>query len=410
MMRSMFAAVTGLRTHQTMMDVVGNNIANVNTPGFKASQVTFSETISQVLRGAAGSSAVGSRGGINPAQIGLGVKVAAIDGVFTQGASQLTGRATDVSVQGEGFFIVESNGERLYTRNGAFTFDELGNLVAAGGQRVQGWLADSAGNVDPTRPIDDLRLALGEVIAPVVTSEVTLAGNLSADALVGDSRTTALNVFDSLGNAHEVTFTFTKTAVDDWSVDASIGGTSFSLTPASVQFGVNGEVVSPTTLNFSGFTPPGAAPLTFDALLDGASSLQQFGGITTAEALSQNGEEIGFLRNFSISDDGSILGQFSNGSNKLMATIATAHFTNPAGLLRAGDSAFASTTNSGEPLVGAPGTGNRGSLQAGTLEMSNVDLAQEFTNLIIAQRGFQANSRVITASDEMLNELVNLAR
>ncbi|MEO1062731.1 MAG: flagellar hook protein FlgE [Actinomycetota bacterium] len=404
----MFSGVSGLRSHQTMMDVVGNNISNVNTPGFKASQVTFTETLSQILRGPAGST--DDRGGINPIQIGLGVKVAGVEGIFTQGASQVTGRTTDLAVQGSGFFVVQSGEDRLFTRNGAFSFDEIGNLANAQGFIVQGWSADAAGDVDTTQPIDDIVLPIGQVIDPITTTEVELGGNLSADAAISDVATTSINVYDSVGNAHEIVFTMTKTAANTWSAVASVSGTNYTLTPNTLSFNSDGTLASPTSMAFSGFTPPGAAAMAFTVSLDGSSPLVQFGGSGTAEAVSQDGQAIGFLRDFAIADDGSIFGQFSNGESKVLGQVATAAFNNPAGLQRQGDSNFIQTTNSGEPLIGAAGTGNRGLLSAGTLEMSNVDLAREFTNLIIAQRGFQANSRVITTSDEMLSELVNLKR
>jgi flagellar hook protein FlgE len=408
MMRSMFSGVSGLRSHQTMMDVVGNNIANVNTAGFKASQVTFAETISQILRGAGG--AGNDRGGTNPIQIGLGTKVASIDGIFTQGASQVTGRNTDLAIQGQGFFIVQNGAERYYTRAGAFGFDEVGNLVSPGGLMVQGWTADAAGNVDQNAPLDNITLPVGQVIDPIATTQVDVGGNLPADAAIGDTQNSSILVYDSIGNAHEVSFTFTKTASNQWSAAASIAGTGYTLTPATLTFDTAGNLSSTTPLTFSGFTPAGASAMTFDVELGGPSPIVQFGGAATAEAVSQDGQAIGFLRDFAIGDDGTIVGQFSNGETKILAQVATATFNNPPGLARVGDSQFGQTTNSGEPLIGAPGTGNRGLLSAGTLEMSNVELAREFTNLIIAQRGFQANSRVITTSDEMLAELVNLKR
>lgn len=402
MMRSMFAGISGLRAHQTMMDVVGNNIANVSTAGFKASQITFQEALTQTLQGAGQ--------GTNPMQLGLGTRVSGITGIFTQGATQVTGRSTDLAIQGEGFFIIQNGTERLYSRAGSFNFDGKGRLASNGGGQVMGWMADAGGNIDYARPMGQITMPIGQVIEPVKTSEVEVGGNLSAEAAVGDKVATSIVVYDSLGNSHEVRMTFEKTADNAWSAKASIGGTDYTLTPAAASFGADGKLTSAGTLAFSGFTPPGADPMTFDVKLDGGNPLVQFGGASTAEALKQDGVEIGTLRNFSIGQDGSITGQFSNGQTKVLGAIATATFANPAGLMRAGDSMFSASVNSGDPIVGAPGVGNRGSLVAGAVEMSNVDLAQEFTNLIIAQRGFQANSRVITSSDEILTDLVNLKR
>lgn len=408
MMRSMFAGISGLRAHQTLMDVVGNNIANVNTAGFKSSVVTFQEALTEILRSPSGSS--DTRGGMNPLQLGLGTRVATIEGTFSQGASQVTGRNTDLAIQGDGFFIVEDGNERFYTRAGAFSFDEAGTLVAPGGRAVMGWMADNAGNLDPNAPIAPIQLPLAQVIDPQLTTLVQVGGNLPADAAVGDQVVTTITVFDSLGNPQELTLTFEKTADNTWSLAGDIGGSAVTLSSSTVTFDAGGELSSPGTVTVSGVTPPGADPLSFDLDFQAGSALVQYGGSASAEAYIQDGSAMGFLRNFAIGSDGSIVGQFSNGWTKVLARVATATFNNPQGLVRAGESNFAASINSGDALVGEPGTGNRGLLTAGVLEMSNVDLAQEFTNMIIAQRGFQANSRIITATDEILADLVNMKR
>jgi flagellar hook protein FlgE len=408
MMRSMFSGISGLRSHQTMMDVVGNNIANVNTAGYKASVVTFQETLTQTLRGpAAGGD---TDGGSNPVQIGLGTRVATIDGVFTQGASQVTGRNTDLAIQGDGFFILEGAGTRTYTRAGNFSFDSAGNLTAPGGARVMGWLADAGGAIDMAQPLTAVQLPLTQVIDPIVTTSVSLGGNLPAGAAIGDAVVTTINVYDSLGNAHELLMTYTKTGANAWTASAEIDGVAATLSNTAITFDTAGALTSAGQITLSGITPTGAAPLSFDIDMATDAPLVQYGGSSTMAAFAQDGNEIGFMRSFVIGDDGIIVGQFSNGWTKVLGTIATASFTNPAGLMRAGESRFAESINSGQALIGTPGSGNRGMLSAGTLEMSNVDLAAEFTNMIIAQRGFQANSRVITASDEILSDLVNLKR
>jgi flagellar hook protein FlgE len=408
MMRSMFAGVSGLRSHQTMMDVVGNNIANVNTAGFKSAQITFGEAMAQTLQGPAGAGV--NSGGTNPLQIGLGVQVASIDGVFTQGAIQITGRPTDIAIQGDGFFILEDRGGREFTRAGTFRWDESGNLVAPGGQLVQGWLADAAGEIQTQTAVQGINLPLSQVIEPVETSLVHVGGNLSSDAAIGDIHTTSIVVYDSLGEPQELLVDFEKTAANTWDVSASMNGTSLTLGSTSVTFDSDGQLTSAGTISVSGYTPPGASPLALDLQLATNSPLVQFGGVSSAESVDQNGNAIGFLTDFSIASNGTISGQFSNGETKVLAMIATATFNNPSGLIRSGETRFESSVNSGQALIGEPGNGNRGLLASGALEMSNVDLAQEFTNLIIAQRGFQANSRVITASDEVLADLVNLKR
>jgi len=408
MMRSMFAGVSGLRSHQTMMDVVGNNIANVNTAGFKSAQITFGEAMAQTLQGPAGAGL--ESGGTNPLQIGLGVRVASIDGVFTQGAIQITGRPTDIAIQGDGFFILEDGSGREYTRAGTFRWDESGNLVAPGGQLVQGWLADDVGDLQTQTAIQGITLPLSQVIEPVETSVVQIGGNISADAAIGDIHTTSIVVYDSLGEPQELLVEFEKTAANTWGITATMNGTNLTLSSGSVTFDSDGNLTSAGSISVGGYTPPGASPLNLSLSLNSKSPLVQFGGTWSAESIDQNGNAIGFLTDFAIASNGTISGQFSNGETKVLAMIATATFNNPSGLIRAGETRFAASVNSGQPLIGGPGDGNRGMLASGALEMSNVDLAQEFTNLIIAQRGFQANSRVITASDEVLADLVNLKR
>ena len=412
MMRSMFAGVSGLRSHQTMMDVVGNNVANVNTIGFKSSRVIFADALSQLIRGASnGGGALG--GGVNPQQIGLGVRISATDLQFTQGGTQLTGNATDVSLQGDGFFTVRQGTESLFTRAGAFHFDNQGYLVDPSGGVVQGWRAGTTGVIDRGAPIGDMQIPVGQKIEPVVTSAVNLRGNLDATAAVaGPKRTTMINIVDSQGIEHRMTTTFEKTAANTWRVEVldpagvSLGTTNLVFDPAT------GRLSTPTTPPQVTYNPAGGAPVTFalDFGLGTGAQLTQFGSPTDAQAISQNGSVAGELRSFAIGADGSVSGVFSNGASKTLGQLAVAVFEDPKGLLAASDSRFRSSAASGVPLTGSAGEGGRGAIQAGTLEMSNVELSQEFTNLILAQRGFQANSRVITTSDEMIQDLVNLKR
>jgi flagellar hook protein FlgE len=408
MMRSMFSGISGLRSHQTMMDVVGNNIANINTAGYKSSVVTFQETMSQIVQGAGRPGT--NQAGTNPIQVGLGVRVASTDSVFTPGARQMTGRTTDLSIQGDGFFIVEKAGSRAYSRAGNFNFDGEGNLTAPGGAKVMGWMADATGDINYSQPVQTLRLPLSSVIEPQVTTQVSVGGNLAADAAVGTEQTTTISVYDSLGNAHEMVITYTKTGANAWDVDATIGGAAATLSSTSVTFDPDGTLSSAATIGVSGVTPAGAAALSFDLDFATDSPLLQYGGTGSVEAYEQDGNGIGTLSSVNISGDGTVVGQFSNGFTRTLGAVGLAAFSNPAGLVRSGDSLFTESINSGTPLIGAPGTGQRGLLSSGGLEMSNVDLAAEFTNMIIAQRGFQANSRVITASDEILSDLVNMKR
>jgi flagellar hook protein FlgE len=409
----MFAGVSGIRAHQTMMDVIGNNVANVNTVGFKSSRVLFSDALSQLVRGASGGTGEAT-GGVNPQQVGLGTKVAGIEMLYTQGGSQLTGIATDVSIQGDGFFAVRTGTETLFTRAGSFSFDRDGALVDGSGAIVQGWLVTPTGTIDRNAPVGDIRVRIGQAIDPVATSSVTMRGNLSASTAVGDPAvTTAMDVVDGQGNSHRLTFSFTKTAANTWTMTA-LSPTSTTIGTATLTFDpATGLLTAPATPPSFTYTPAGASPVTFTVDLGTAaadSRLTQFGSGSDPQAVSQNGSTAGVLRSFAIGSDGTLSGVYSNGRSKPIAQLSVANFANPKGLIAAGDNHFRRSNATGEALMGTPGVGGRGELNAGTLEMSNVELAQEFTNLILAQRGFQASSRVITASDEMIQDLVNLRR
>ncbi len=411
MMRSMFAGVSGLRAHQTMTDVVANNIANVNTVGFKASRVQFADALSQLIRGSSGGTGEATAG-INPQQVGLGVTVASTNKIFTQGGSQLTGRATDVAITGDGFFGVSFAGEVLYTRAGSFSFDDNGFLTDPTGGVVQGWIAAPDGSVNINAPARGIQVPVNATIPPSPTTAIEIAGNLDESLAIGEIQSTAIDVIDGLGESHRMTITFEKVAANQWEVSvtdpsgASLGTSTVDFDPA------DGTLVTATPPSFT-YTPPGGTAFTFDLDIGEPGSvdaLTQFAGAASAQAIDQDGLEIGNLRSFAISNDGTLSGVFSNGETAILGQLAVTTFSNPAGLLSAGDSRFRSTNASGQPLVGVPNSAGRGGISAGTLEMSNVDLSEEFTNLIIAQRGFQANSRIITVSDEMIQELVNLKR
>jgi flagellar hook protein FlgE len=390
MLRSLFSGISGLRAHQTMLDVTGNNIANVNTAGFKSSQTQFQDTLSQVLTNAGGAQQ-GVAGGTNPAQVGLGVRVAGITTNFQQGSSQLTNRSTDMMINGDGFFTVRNGAENMYTRAGSFNFDSLGQLVTPDGSLVQGWAAGPDGTIDTNAPLGDLQLPISTLMGAQKTATVDFKGNLPSDAAAGTVLNRTIDVYDELGNASTLAVSFTKSAAG-WSVETPGGGAQ------AMTFAADGTLTGPTSL-----TTPGGVAVDL-------STVTGFAGITSVEAASQDGQKAGGLQSFSLNADGTLMGSFSNGLKQAIGQIALASFANPTGLSKAGSSLFRTSVNSGDPMIGTAGTGGRGSLAGGALEMSNVDLSSEFTNLIIAQRGFQANSRVITTSDELLQELVNLKR
>ena len=399
MLRSLYSGISGLRSHQTMLDVTGNNIANVNTTGFKSSQTQFQDALSQVVQNASGAQA--GTGGTNPAQVGLGVRVAGVTTNFTQGASQLTGRSTDMMIQGDGFFVVRKGADTFYTRAGGFDFDATGQMVLPGeGALVQGWAAVN-GVIDTNSPLTDLRVPAGTLMGAVATTNATYEGNLQSDAANGTVIERAITAYDSTGVERALTLTLTK-AAGGWTMTAASGAATASSPLAFTSTGALDVAAS------TGLTAPGTFAL--GTVTVDLSKITGFAGVQTIAASTQDGHSAGTLQAFSLGADGTITGSFSNGLKQTVGRIALGSFTNPAGLEKSGGSLFRTTVNSGNAQVGAAGTGGRGGLAGGALEMSNVDLSSEFTSLIIAQRGFQANSRVITTSDELLQELVNLKR
>ena len=391
MLRSLYSGISGLRSHQQMLDVTGNNIANVNTVGFKSSTTVFQDTLSQMTQGAGGPQT--GIGGTNPAQIGLGVQVAGVSTNFAQGSAQATGKATDLMISGDGFFVTRLGNDTVYSRAGAFDFDANGRLVTADGKIVQGYSATN-GVVNDGGGLSDITLPIDAAAPATATSSATVSGNLPSDTAVGETLNRDATVYDQYGTKHTLSLGYTRTAAG-WSVTASNGqGTSAT---GTITFGADGKITSGQTLQVGGI----AVDMT---------QLSGFASLNTASISSQNGHEAGSLQGYSISKDGTVVGSFSNGSSLAIGRIALATFANPAGLEKTGASGYRATANSGNATVGVPGSAGVGSLASGTLEMSNVDLSQEFTNLIVAQRGFQANARIITTSDEVLQELTNLKR
>jgi flagellar hook protein FlgE len=412
MLRSMFSAISGLRAHQTKMDVTGNNIANVNTVGFKGSQTVFQDTLSQVIR--AGGAPAADRGGTNPAQVGLGVKVAAITTNWTQGATQSTGRSTDFMIEGDGFFVTRSGTEELYTRAGSFDFDGTGKLVTPDGSVLRGWMAQPDGTVNPNGPIEDLTVPYGQLVNPTQTTTASVLGNIPSETVPGASLQTGITMYDSQGVPQKVFYNFTKgAAAGAWTLDIVHADATVLASAIPIQFNSLGALTTPASGAIS-FTPPAATYPSWTPAAPGVtvdlSGMTQFGGANTMTAPDQNGFALGSLQSFQLGNDGTIMGVYSNGLRQPLGRLALASFNNPGGLEKAGNSSFRVGDNSGVAQVGMAGQGGRGVLNSGALEMSNVDLAEEFTGLIVAQRGFQANSRVITSSDEILQDLVNLTR
>lgn len=466
MMRSMYAGVSGLKNHQTRMDVIGNNIANVNTVGYKKSRAVFKDTLYQTMRGA--SLPTDARGGTNPMGIGLGMTISSIDQIHTPAPATITNKLTDMSVDGNGYFVVENGGQKYYSRAGAFDFDRHGNLVnTSNGYRVHGWMGDDSGKIDTTAATKAVDISAYKSVEPKASTEMIFSGNLDSgvtintptlpaefkpatdDPVGGEAIITSKDVFDSLGNKQTMYFRFFKagdwadTNTDNevdleelsnvkWYCDVSLDP-EFDHKPTIGVYPTDTNLADSTKnydmIRISGitFTPDGQISaagvqdidLVLDRTVQGAdniefnvdfSALTQFNSKSTAWAEEQDGYTTGDLTSFSVGIDGTIMGVYSNGETRNMARVALSNFQNPAGLLQAGSNLFQVSNNSGDPRIGAPGDQGMGAIIPGSLEMSNVDISEEFTDMIVTQRGFQANSRIITTSDEMLQELVNLKR
>ena len=514
MMRSLYSGVSGLKNHQTRMDVVGNNISNVNTTGFKSSRVTFSDTLSQTLSGA--SSPTDTIGGINPKQIGLGSATSSVDTLFTDGSPQSTGVNTDLCLSGNGLFVVKNGEQTYYTRNGNFKFDKQGYYVNSDGLKVQGWSATNPGDaINTNGQPSEICIPAGKTMAASATKVATFSKNLDAaepmikemsiTLATGDSytvaakkpyavgteyevknvdggtkkvtledpdgnsiiidaadpakytvgnkvksnsatlkmtdgttttetsgaftlgnskpKTTIATVYDSLGNAHNVTIYMTKTKVDSttgnqWTVSLDPAGsgeqtiteadgttTTVSMTDTTLQFDVNGGLTtgsgSATLTLTNGAGTNQSVNMTFD-------DVTQYAGSSTAFATT-DGNAAGTLKSVSIDSSGVITGTYTNGLNVQEAQVAIAQFNNASGLTKTGNSLYTESNNSGTPNVGTV-NGLGCTVTPSSLEMSNVDMASELTDMIVTQRGYQSNSKIITVSDELLETLINMKR
>ncbi len=433
MMRALFSAISGMRNHMSFMDVVGNNIANVNTTAYKSSQVTFQDMLGQTIRGA--SSPQNGRGGTNPAQIGLGMQLGGISNIMSQGSLQSTGKLTDFAVQGDGFFVVNDGTRNYYTRDGSFDIDVAGNLVNPNtGLKVQGWMADATGTVATDTPTVAIKIPFGTQVSAKPTADaaastppvygIVMAGNLDSglpDAAPDNVVTSTVTAYDSLGNAHTIKLDFTKTAANTWDVtanfdddDADTDLNNDALTGAqTLAFTADGQIDTATatngliTMSLPGMGTGATDPLTFTIDM---RSFTQFAGSSQVTPQTNTGAPAGALVSFAVGPSGEVSGIYSNGSTQRIGQLALASFANSGGLQRSGQNLWSTSAASGDALIGTPNANGRGSVSTGTLETSNVDLAQQFTNVIIAQRGFQSSSRVITASDQMLQDLVNIIR
>lgn len=446
MMRSLYSGVSGLRIHQTKMDVIGNNIANVNTVGYKAQRVSFSELFYQTTQAASGPGEEGNIGGSNAKQIGLGAGVSQIStNIADRGGAQSTGNALDVMINGNSFFVVQSDGANYYTKAGNFTTDGNGNLVTGSGDYVMGYTAakdpetgDFYLQKDRLRPISLYGSDYMQT-DPAQTTQAAISGNINAqdDSYKTHGQgyvSTKLYVYDSLGNKYGVQFDVEQVSSTEYTMRATrIFFGSEELEDVSAVLsgdGVNGD--GSITLQFDGtdgtitnensnFTlniTQGNANLpafSQDINVD-FSSMTCFGKSTdfaanagTANGNAGAGKAVGEMISLGISADGSVIASYTNGDTVTIGQLVTAQFSNASGLEKVGDNLFGETLNSGDVTFSTIDAAGE-TMSSGVVEMSNVDLASEFTDMIVTQRGFQANSRIITTSDTMIEELLNLKR
>jgi flagellar hook protein FlgE len=407
MINSLRTGVSGLKTHQTKMDVTGNNIANVNTIGFKRSRTAFTDVLGQRMLGTSRS----SRGAaVNTSFVGFGTQVSSIDRNWNQGALENTNFATDLALNGDGFFIT-NNGERdLLTRNGRFEFSADGFLVNKAGNTVQGFNVNSDGTVDQSDLVD-VEINWASQSAASSTDEVVTGGNLSADAAIGDKVSLSTVIYDDQGTAHTALITYEKTADDTWSYEVTYGGSlvppTFADSTGSLSFETDGSLTSSTPISVTWDTEYTESSTTFEINIE---NLTQNSGNDTAIVRSQDGQQSGKLVGYNIAPSGMISLSYSNGESLNLFQLAIATVNNPNGLDNVGDGMYSTTASSGNLIKGRAGREIETGVVAGALEMSNVDLATEFTDMIVAQRGYQAGARVITTSDEILQETVNLKR
>jgi flagellar hook protein FlgE len=421
---SFYTAISGLRAYGQAMGVISNNIANVNTIGFKGSRTAFEDMLSQQMTGTSGQS-----------QVGRGVRVAAVHRLFDQATFETTGSGTDLAIDGNGFFIVTKAGLREYTRAGQFYLDEDGLLINHQQYVLQGWGLDEDGNIDST--LQDINLS-SITSAPEATDNVEMHLNLDANAttlgpgtfdvldpLNTSNYSNSLTVYDALGNWHLATFYYTKADTDSWEWNLVLQGgevvgqpNDFVAASGTLDF-TDGRmqtetITAPFGWQFNGTTAAQTMDFEFGESIDeggsGLDGTSQFAGESLTKFLSQDGYARGDLVSIQIDQDGLLSGMFNNGHSRAVYQLALARFTSPWGLSSTGKTMFVETAISGPPIIGEPGTTGLGSVNSNTLEMSNVDLATEFVEMIKTQQAFQANSRVITTTDQLLQEVVNLKR
>ncbi len=414
-------ALSGLNANSLAIDVVSGNLANLNTTGYKSNSVSFQDLVNQSLGISSGSSGHSTVGGSTIAQSTRS---------FTQGSIQSTSQPYDAAIQGNGFFVIHTaSGAQEFTRGGNFKVDSSGNLLTQGGAFVQGWNALN-GVLNTNGSVSNIQLPITGLRQPSATTTISLAVNLNANAALTSTDATfssPMPVVDAQGNTHTLTVTYTKTAADTWSYKITIPSSDLAnpsasaasqLAAGTLTFDGTGHLTSPTAANgpiaipITGFTN-GASDMNINWNIydsNGVASLTQFSQASANLGSTQDGSPSGQLTNVSIGTNGQILAHYSNGDAIPVAQIALASVLNPDSMQDLGDNNFGVTSATSLPAIGTPGTGSRGQISGGALETSTVDIAKEFTNLLTYERGYQANSKVITTEDDIMQETVALKR
>jgi flagellar hook protein FlgE len=405
-------AISALNANSTALSVAGDNLANLNTTGFKASRTTFGDLVSQFAT--------------EGLEVGAGVGKPTTQRQFVQGSIESTGNALDASLQGSGFFVVrDATNFTLFRRAGNFVVDSTGRLLTTSGESVQGWMAEN-GVLNPSGPVQDIVLPGSGLLPPVPTTEVAMRLNLDAGAAVGANFSVPAQVVDSLGATHTLTFSFTKSSATDWDYEVTIPGEDLTagtpgtptvLTSGSVSFGPDGLLATPTppgtvALNVTGFANAAADATVnwevFDS--ESLSMLTHYAQPSAVSSVAGDGTSAATLISVQIVDGGLLMARFTNGLERPLAQLAIAAIANPESMISEGNNNFRLTSSSASAAIGAAGTGGRGEVRGSALESSTADIAQEFTNLIRFQRAYQANSRVVSTVDEVTQETLNLKR
>jgi fagellar hook-basal body proteins len=409
-MGSFSTALSGLAADSVALNTIGNNLANLNTTAFKKQTTNFEDLFYQQI---------GENGANDALQVGVGTKVASTSTSYLQGSVDPTGDTKDMALSGDGFFVVQQNGVQSLTRAGDFQLNSNGNLITTEGENVMGYSAVN-GVISGSSSLAPLTLPTGATESAKATQNFSLTANLNAGAATGTTFSTPVQVYDSLGQTHQLTMSFTKTAANTWDYTASLPAGDYTgaaaNTTGTLTFDSSGNLVSPTGsvagISFAGL-PNGATDLSFNWNLDDSSGNPTISQTTAASAGSGSGQDgfpSGVYNGFGVDSSGIITATYSNGQSQVVGQVAVATVANDQGLVVTGNNNYMTTASSGQANIGVAGTGSRGTITDSALELSNVDISSEFADLIVAQRAFEANSKTVTTFDTVTQDTLSMIR